>query len=72
MVTDYIQNKILYTYITYVQGTYCSDKIRPPDLGHLSALMTHSGIGSYRCRLREMLCPICAVAAFPPSLNALY
>jgi hypothetical protein len=55
-----------------INATCCSDKIRPPADGRLSALMTHSAVGSYCSSLREMLCPLCAVAALPPSLNALY
>jgi hypothetical protein len=34
--------------------------------------MTHSAIGSYCGSLGEMLCPLSAVAEFPPSLNAWY
>jgi hypothetical protein len=43
--------------------TYYSDRIRPPADGRLSALMTHSAIGSYVSHLWEMLCLLCAVAA---------
>jgi hypothetical protein len=43
-----------------------------PDGGRLSALMTHSVIGSYSSSLREMLCSLYAAARFPLSLNTLY
>jgi hypothetical protein len=55
-----------------INATYCSDKIRPPAGGRLSASMTHSAIGSYSSSLWEMLCPLYAVARFPLSLNAWY
>jgi hypothetical protein len=49
-----------------------SDKIRPPDGGRLSAIMTHSAVGNYSIDMWEMLFSLSAVAGFRRSLNALY
>jgi hypothetical protein len=53
-----------------INATYYSDKIRPPDVGRLWAVMTHCAIGSYNSNLWERLCPLYAVARFPTTLNA--